>query len=275
MICAKPFKRGVLEFGCGQCMPCRINRRRLWTARLVLESTQHEASYFVTLTYDKEHVPDDMSLRPVDFQLWLKRLRRFNEPNLVRFFGVGEYGEIGGRPHYHAAIFGNVVRASLESEWKYGFVHVGLLTRQSASYMVGYVTKGMTGKSDARLNGRHPEFARMSRKPGIGAGAMKEVASHVMSGRLSRYIEETGDVPRAVRWDGKVWPVGRYLANQVRLLAGWQSGVPEVLLERHAREKQVELSVEGAVELLEAKRVQVEQNAIARNRLAKSKRRSL
>lgn len=137
-------------------------------------------SFFVTLTYNKENLPSDLSVHPQHLQLWLKRCRKRLTGYSLRFYGVGEYGDKSWRPHYHAAIF-VVPHQSVKPDWSFvdeqlceawqgkGFVHIGTLTQASAGYIGGYVTKKMTKKEDERLNGRKPEFARMSLRPGIGA----------------------------------------------------------------------------------------------------------
>lgn len=86
-------------------MPCRLNRRRLWTHRLLLEQLKHGDSCFLTLTYDEKHLPEGGSLVPKHAQDFLKRLR--SKTNLkLRYYLVGEYGEDTERPHYHVALFG-------------------------------------------------------------------------------------------------------------------------------------------------------------------------
>ena len=42
---------------CGQCLACRINRRREWLARLHLEALDHDVVLFATLTYSDEFLP--------------------------------------------------------------------------------------------------------------------------------------------------------------------------------------------------------------------------
>ena len=92
---------------CGKCLACRINRRREWTVRLLNEEIYSSSSFFVTLTYDNEHLPLDKNGNPCvckrDVQLWLKRLRK-KFGSGIRYFLNSEYGELG-RPHYHAIIF--------------------------------------------------------------------------------------------------------------------------------------------------------------------------
>lgn len=153
MKCSVPFTQGVAEFGCGQCMPCRLNRRRLWTARLMLEARQHEHSVFVTLTYDKEHYPGDGNLDVREAQLFLKRLRFELQPRKIRYYIVGEYGERRGRAHYHAILFGvsDADKELISRAWGKGLVHVGTVTPESASYVVSYVCKGATREGHKSL----------------------------------------------------------------------------------------------------------------------------
>jgi len=89
-------------YPCGQCLPCRINRRRIWAHRIMLEAGLYGDNAFITLTYDDEH--DPTSLEPKHAQTFLKRLRH-NYPKPIRYYLVGEYGESTDRPHYHAALF--------------------------------------------------------------------------------------------------------------------------------------------------------------------------
>lgn len=221
-----------VPFPCGQCLPCRINKRRVWTLRLMLESYFHEKCSFVTLTYDDEHLPVNDGL-PVlkkrDCQLWLKRLRKwFNRPGL-RYYLAGEYGSRNHRPHYHAILFG-VSPEELDPEWAIydgrsgdgkrhtplsrtwpqGLVHVGECTRESIQYVAGYVTKKFTVKGD----NYEPEFSLMSRRPGIGAYSVEEVARVLKE----NHLETIG--ARELRIEGKRWPLGRFLTSKLSLLTG-------------------------------------------------------
>lgn len=237
MLCKNPYMKGVLAFGCGQCNPCRINRRRLWTHRIMLESLKHGDSSFVTLTY--ETLPSDGSLVPKDLQNFMKYLRMRVSPKKLRFYGVGEYGNDTFRPHYHVMLFGyptcvygrSMYRFGqkncctfcdlVRDVWGKGHVELGTLTKDSAQYIAGYVTKKLTFKDDPRLMGRHPEFARMSLKPGIGALAVKEIADVLTTDAGVNSIMETGDVPPALRHGSRLLPLGRYLRKKLRETLGF------------------------------------------------------
>lgn len=193
---------GLIPFGCGQCHPCRINRRRQWMWRQVLESMTHEENAYVTLTYSE--MPGNGSLQPEHLTLFLKRLRWRIAPKRVRYFAVGEYGEETRRPHYHLSLFGlsgfsdwvgsRQIRSGcadiVHECWGHGNVDVKPFARETAQYVAGYVVKKMTDKNDVRLAGRYPEFARMSRMPALGSAAMA-----VMAKQLSEnwhWLEESG-----------------------------------------------------------------------------------
>ena len=182
---------------CGQCIGCRLEYSRQWAVRIMHEASMHEFNSFVTLTY--KEAPE--SLRYEDFQLFMRRLRK--ERGYARFFMSGEYGEQGGRPHYHAALFGvrfgdacngragdsgfKVYESmELSSLWREGFCSVGDLSFESAAYVARYVVKKVTGEAaESHYGGRVPEFARMSLKPGIGARWLEKFWSDVFpSGKV-------------------------------------------------------------------------------------------
>lgn len=210
MYCDNPYIKDGSAFGCGQCIPCRLNKRRIWTHRIILETNLHAANTFATLTYNDQHLPDDGSVKPRDLSLWLKRLRK-EMSTRIRYYGCGEYGDISKRPHYHLALFGypSCERGStrgdylkrgrsccsacdkIHATWNKGSILLGELNETTAAYIAGYVTKKMTKIDDPRLEGRHPEFSRMSLKPGIGYDMVPEIASTI----LEYDLETMEDVP--------------------------------------------------------------------------------
>lgn len=243
MNCSNPFVSAGLAFGCGQCMPCRINRRRIWATRLIVEGKQYKDNAFVTLTYDPEHCPD--SLIPTDLQSFMRRLRdRFayhTDGRKLRFFACGEYGDENERPHFHLILFNfptciyRRTRKGVSSccvwcdmvrdAWGKGFVFLGELEDDSAGYVCGYVTKKMTAKDDPRLKGRHPEFARMSLKPGIGANAMFDVADTLLN--YQNTLDTLSDVPNALQIGREKRPLGRYLTKKLRTYVGRDEKAPQ------------------------------------------------
>lgn len=220
----------------------------------MLEAVQYKDNAFVTLTYSDEELPGTDrfpggNLAPKDLQDWLKRFRKSVEPMKIRFFAVGEYGDQTERPHYHAAIFGFPTCSygysrystritsccpscdNIKSTWGKGNVLLGVLETSSAQYIAGYVTKKMTAKDDDRLQGRHPEFARMSLRPGIGAGMMDEVASTLLG------LEDShGDVPSAVRHGARLLPLGRYLRKRLRKVMGKDEKAPQATMDETWKE---------------------------------------
>lgn len=233
----------------------------MWSHRMMLETLCHSENAFVTLTYAEEHLPAGMSLVPKDMQLWLKRIRKawtvecralkLNVKPILRFYGVGEYGDLSERPHYHIALFGfpHCRRGKTEysdrtgkpkccrpcqllhGTWGKGRVSGDVLERKSAQYIAGYITKKMTFRDDPRLYGREPEFARMSNRPGIGYDALWDVASVLMQYDLQDTRE---DVPTGLRHGTKVLPLGRYLTHKLRALVGKDESAPKAVLDAMA-----------------------------------------
>lgn len=276
MLCTKPFVTGTAAFPCGQCMPCRIRRRRLWVSRLLLEASQHSASSVVTLTYSEERLPvlgnAGATLVPKDAQDWLKRLRARIAPMRLRFYLVGEYGDESWRPHYHAVLFGvgSCLRGRTEqrrsyccepcelvrSSWGHGRIESRGLDHGGAQYVCGYVTKKMTRFDDARLEGRHPEFARMSLRPGLGADALWDIADQLMKFNLE---ERMADVPSGMRTMGKERALGRYLRRKLRTMVGKNEQIPQSVFD------EIQAQLRPVYEASIANKVSFAQQVVAEN----------
>lgn len=153
---------------CGKCIPCLMNKRQEWSFRLEQEFKFSNGALFVTLTYDPKHCPNDGSLNKRHVQLFLKRLRKKDESNRIRYYCVGEYGSYGGRPHYHLLLFsGNeqhVRQAWVDSKGDpIGIVHVGSVTSASVAYCTKYIVQ-----PEVCVEGFEKPFCLMSRRYGIG-----------------------------------------------------------------------------------------------------------
>jgi hypothetical protein len=272
MICKNPYIIDAVPFGCKQCLPCRINGRRLWTNRIMLESLTNESNAFVTLTYSDDNLPKGGTLVPQHLKDWQKRMR-YHSGIPLRFFSVGEYGEETKRPHYHAAIFGYqgcsnldpkcpcIFCKTLRTSWDYGFTLNGTLTKDSAAYIAGYVTKKMTDRNPEEkyarllkkgkvkiaedykkrvideLNGKHPEFARMSLRPGIGAPAIPALRDLLWTEHGNELLSELQDVPDIIKIGGREVLLGSYLKNKLREEIGIDEEIKEKKLSQLRAEK--------------------------------------
>lgn len=226
MRCVHVLKGGA--FACRQCLPCRIRLRREWMFRILMEAKTHAHTSFLTLTYDDDHLPADRSLSPEVLTKFLKRLGYYRKGDPYRYFAIGEYGPLTFRPHYHAALFGVPVSdlPLVHAAWPFCDPVRATLTPllpERAQYLAGYVTKKMTKADDPRLDGRYPEFARMSRMGvgGIGAASMDNIASLLLTNKHAKgFLEEEGDVPTFLKTDGRSLPTGRYLRSKLREKVG-------------------------------------------------------
>lgn len=224
MLCKYPVVLGKDRiFGCGRCITCRINKRRQWTNRIVLESALYEDNAFVTMTYSDENLPEDLSVDKGELQRFLKRLRK-SYGEQIRYFGVGEYGERTHRPHYHIMLFGYPtcfhgrtrgkdcckVCVAVEKIWGLGNVFLGEVSFESAAYVASYVVKGWTKDTPIGVD---PEFTIKSLKPGLAEGFAHEIASSLLR-------DNADCVPRVVRYSGKRWPLGRYMLDKISEYTG-------------------------------------------------------
>lgn len=241
MICKKPYMvEGQLPVGCGQCLPCRISKRREWGHRQYLEARTHNRNCFVTLTFDEDHVNDDQgSVSRQTLKLFLGRLRERVGYSQFRYFAVGEYGDESWRPHYHINIFGlgPEMHQVIKDCWKFGHVYVLDFCLEAALYVARYTVKKMTKPDDWRLDGRSPEFPSMSRRPGIGAPAAAVIRDQLMAHGWDPLM----DVPKNLNLGRKTLVLGRYVRNILREEMEVTDDVKELIKERWAREKMDEM----------------------------------
>lgn len=213
-----PFAPNTLRVRCGQCIGCRLDHSLMWAIRLTHEAELHDSSVFITLTYNDENLPYDLSLRKKHFQTFMKKLRKHFSGTTIRYFHCGEYGEKNFRPHYHAILYGIdfddktlhmsrdthagkhdvYTSKTLEKLWGKGFVTIGEVNMQSTAYVARYTTKKITGDQADEHYTRVdtdtgecwkvlPEYATMSRgnasskgkKCGLGVGWLEKYFTDV------------------------------------------------------------------------------------------------
>lgn len=202
-----PENSEYIPLPCGRCIGCRLQYSREWADRCMLEATYHKDSWFLTLTYDDDHLPrpfegsDRNPLVKRDLQLFVKRLRRTTGQK-IRYFACGEYSP-SGRPHYHIILFGlhlddlkiqkydrkngfvyytsDVIyncwypesdsSKSKEERSSNGFHLLTSVSWDTCAYTARYVMKKQKGEGSSVYEKYNytPEFTIMSRKPGIAA----------------------------------------------------------------------------------------------------------
>ncbi|WNK12513.1 MAG: replication initiator protein [Microvirus sp.] len=194
-----------MEIPCNNCMGCKLERSRQWAVRMNHEAKLWPQNSFITLTYSDEAVPIDYGLNLRHLQLFFKKLRK-SLPHKIRFYACGEYGDLKGRPHYHAIVFNHqfpdkilykkinnkphYTSQLLTDLWQHGHATTADFSFQSAAYVARYVTKKINTKDtygadryyrlspiDGQIHSVKPEFAVMSRRPGIGHKYLEQFKS--------------------------------------------------------------------------------------------------
>lgn len=196
----------LIQIPCGKCQECLKSNARAWAFRILKEAERFDSNWFITLTYDDDHIPHDHMLEKDAISKFNKKLKvylsRLGLDSTFRFYGVGEYGGQTARPHYHVIYFNlpipdlhfeyldennNLIWSSklLESVWDNGFVVIGQVDVGSACYVARYCDKKkmLTKKEKEMLKekGIVPEFSIMSRRPGIGSYFLDQVIDNVVS----------------------------------------------------------------------------------------------
>lgn len=172
---------------CGHCIGCRIDNAREWSVRLCNEAETSSSAWFLTLTYDDDHLPADMSIHKSHVQDFIKNLRNYQyyyfDTKNIRYLVAGEYGSKSGRAHYHMILYnatipdlkvqfasgGNLYYSSelFNSIWNQGFIIFAQVCLQTAQYVARYTLKKLGFEDYSKVNIESP-FILMSTRPGIG-----------------------------------------------------------------------------------------------------------
>lgn len=225
MLCSHPKKTSVGGNGypvaCRKCMPCRLNRRKELTARIIMETMSHEHSIFVTLTYADQFLPDidqhpNGNIYKKEIQNFLKRLRfSLSKNQQIRYFAVGEYGEKSGRAHYHLIIFNMDYSERSEqlinTAWQKGHIRVDENNEKSASYVARYTTKKLGGDlAVEKYQGKNPEFALYSRKPALGTETATLIAETMAASKSRNFLYEG-----VIRMKGKKYKLDEFMLRHI------------------------------------------------------------
>lgn len=153
---------------CGRCWFCMSRKRAEWDGRILLEASTSFSVWFLTLTYDEQHLEYSPlgfpTLNKRTLQNYFKSLR--NQGFKFSYFAIGEYGGRFMRPHFHVIYFSNdpdFYPTKLLNTWKYGFVKILPLYPSG----IHYVTKFHVYPKDRSIfQSMAPPFSLMSK--GIG-----------------------------------------------------------------------------------------------------------
>lgn len=175
----QPVLADPVPIPCGSCYACLMDKSSELATRAVLEAQYHKHAYFCTLTYRDSCLPiskftGEAVLIREELINWVKRLRTYID---CRVLACGEYGDITGRPHFHAVVytdddfelrqFGvNVYHSGiLEKTWKFGLSECSNADTGCMSYVAGYVLKKCKMVAD---DDPHKPFRYLPRNPGLG-----------------------------------------------------------------------------------------------------------
>lgn len=205
------YKSPLIKVPCGKCAACIKNKRNEWVFRLTKMQECASTSYFVTLTYDDEHLvrtDNDMFLNPTlvpehveEFMhklinkgqsIWTNeqkvtgmpyKERRKNRLK-IKYFLVGEYGDKFDRPHYHFVIFDfpgdrECITHCCQDLWQKQSTIIDV--RYASGALINYLTKYMIKDTDVDYESLrvHPPFRRMSKGLGL---------NHVTLANAKRYF---------------------------------------------------------------------------------------
>lgn len=126
------------EVPCGKCLNCRYQHQAQWVKRMQYESMPNinKYVYFITLTYSPDFLAINKNYREETFAIkknnkWIplllcrKHLSLFNQrlhkkkKTDYTYFGTGEYGSEGSRPHFHMILWSNTpfTEKDIEDAW--------------------------------------------------------------------------------------------------------------------------------------------------------------
>lgn len=279
---------------CRRCSGCRASRARDISIRTAHEAQIVGEASFLTLTYDRAHMPWHTSpateagrrqallhpgrvlpftgsLKRADLVLFMKRLRfdlSKREGKRVRGYSVGEYGGRSGRAHYHICLLGHDFRSDR--------VHAGKSKHGHAMYTSARL-EALWGMGMCWINEMGQEVAQYAAKYAVKAqGGALELR---MSGEHLVQVEAPFDSLPLGKAMGRPW-LDRYWSDvfprgEVVLKGGVKLPAPaaymRVLLERdpEAHERiAVQRSIDGLARFadfmpdrLDARRINAEARA--------------
>lgn len=204
----------AIPFSCGKCPACKSRRTQQWIQRIQHEFAVSTSAYFITLTYDTDHVPISrngfMTLGRIskrkrdkgkyvysDWQDFMRRLRK-SQSTKIRYYACGEYGEQRRRPHWHAILFNVESPHLIIQAWKVDGVQIGKVdidadvNNRNIAYVASYVNKGGVVPEHAN-DDRLPEKSFMSKGIGRDYATNPRIRNYHQADYLNRNYLAEGD----------------------------------------------------------------------------------
>lgn len=198
---------------CNKCPKCRARGVSSWSYRLMQEAKVSSSAYFVTLTFDEEHVPrSKRNYRTLDkdpLQKFFKRLRKINPGKRIKYFAVGEYGGQTMRPHYHIILF-NAQYETIDQAWTIngkliGYTFTGTVNEASVGYCLKYIMK-KSKVPQHRNDDRQKERSYTSLGLGLSYLNNRTILWHKSDIEANFYLPLK---------DGKKAPMARYYKDKI------------------------------------------------------------
>lgn len=176
--------------GCGHCWRCHANKLNDYVGRSLCEAAYSTWTVAVTLTYaDKPERAKDLAhkvITPRHFQDAIRALRK--RGHKIRYLVAGEYGDLKGRAHFHAVLFGSGDKPEIPEKencnvewWPHGHIFADWSADERAlRYVCKYIMKD-------RKNG----WFSLSKKPTLG---------HEFFQHKAEVMVEQGAMPRSFEY---------------------------------------------------------------------------
>ena len=139
-----------LDVPCGKCYHCLKRYKSSWNFRLqehyrYLSQADKRQCYFITLTFDDNHLPPNnrKSIGRL-IRLFLERVRKRYKKSVTHWLCT-ELGDTTKRLHLHGILFVPPFPIhKLDSLWQYGYVSYATLTERRITYVTSYINKQLT-----------------------------------------------------------------------------------------------------------------------------------
>lgn len=154
--------KNVDFYKCRKCETCKIFKRYDWLKRIDIEREKWKYLFFITLTFDNEHINKNEFVSR-ELSSWFKKQKKAeNLPKDLAYIAAAEFGEKTFRKHYHILLMSNefifydlepfknsarnnIIYTSsfLNAIWEKGSINSVQIVESNAcfKYMLKYTTK--------------------------------------------------------------------------------------------------------------------------------------